>query len=90
MKDPLAQHLPEGWKTWAESNETRLLGLGLLLLLNLYISIVLYRSGDMNRKEKQFWGVLVWLFPIIGFLMAFRTVHQYRTTGRRLAPTDQQ
>jgi hypothetical protein len=81
----LIPNLPEGWKTWAESNEIRLLGLGLLLLLNAYINVVLFRSSDMNRKEKQFWGVVVWVFPIIGFLMAFRTIHQYRTVAQALS-----
>ncbi|MEQ2010064.1 MAG: hypothetical protein ABMA26_25050 [Limisphaerales bacterium] len=78
MKDALTPILPDAWASWALSSDTRLLGAGLLLVLNFYISFILYRSDDMNRKEKQHWAFIVWMFPVMGFSMAFFTVYQGR------------
>jgi hypothetical protein len=86
MKDPLTLTLPDGWRRWAESNETRLLGIGVLLALNFYISIRIGRFADYNRKEKQFWILVVWAFPIMGAVWALHTASQIRKCGQKQRP----
>lgn len=85
MKDPLTPNLPEGWKHWAESNETRLFGLGVLVALNLYLSFRIGLSACYNRKEKQFWLVLLWFFPFVAHV--FYLQHSWQTRKAGMAAT---
>jgi hypothetical protein len=46
MKDRLTPNLPQGWKHWAESGESQLFGLGVLIALSLYFSVRMASSSD--------------------------------------------
>ncbi len=82
MKDQLTPNLSEGWKHWAESGQTQLFGLGLLVGLNIYLCVRIGLSACYNRKEKQFWFASFWLFPIVAH--AFFLHHSWETRKARL------
>jgi len=83
MKDPLTPNLPEGWVHWAESSQTRFIGLGVLMVLNLYLCVRVGLSASYNRKEKQFWFVLFWLFPLVAHV--FYLHHSWQTRKAHVA-----
>lgn len=82
MGDPLTPKLPPAWNDWATSKQTRLLGLGVVVCLNLYLCWHFYRSEDYNPKEKRFWCLQVWVFPIFGALLALPLVLKDRRKGK--------
>ncbi len=83
MKDRLTPNLPQGWKHWAESGESQLFGLGVLIALSLYFSVRMARSSDYNRKEKQVWIIMLWLFPVVSHVLYLH--HSWQTRKARLA-----
>ena len=76
MSDPLTPNLPEGWKQWAFSPEVRLLGLGLVLLLNLWVSFRVLRCKHLDRKQKKLLLGLLWLLPVVMLPPVVHLLHQ--------------
>lgn len=66
MKDLLAAKFPEAWTAWAEADGTRLVGIGLLVCLNLYLCVRIGLSPKFERKQKWFWLFILWFFPLVG------------------------
>ena len=81
MKDPLTPNLPEGWNQWALSNDIRLIGLGLILLLNVWVCIHVIRCTCLNRQQKKVLCVMTWVLPVLGLFPIIQLL--YRMNQRR-------
>lgn len=82
MGDPLTPNLPKGWKNWATSKEALLLGLAGVLVLNLYVCCQIGCSKRYSFKEKRCWFLLVWIYPVLGGLLALLVVFKSRQSER--------
>lgn len=87
MKELLQRIGENSWSAFATGKPGRMVALSLLVTLNLYLTVtlVLFRK-QFTLRERAFWLVLIWVFPIAGAVMFWPLVYMLRKYGSLQRP----